>query len=245
MRALGLRLDRHAAAVVAVCVFATPEVRAGDEALAALLPKLSAWSARLESTLNRSLFTMTGHTDDVDGDGRTSDHKEGIFRVDARGARAHVYVIHYVEDGEDKTVEARERVWKDEAKRDKKPKEPDEVIHMPFLQGELPKYSFRIGETDPRVPSRVRVYFKPKEPAKNLGDGSAWVDTSTGEVLTMGVSPSKTSMFVDFINVTLEFGDVTPGGPGISRIGFEARGGFLFFHKRVRGSATLSNYELR
>lgn len=122
---------------------------------------------------------------------------------------------------------------------------PDEVLHMPFLQPELGKYSFRVGESDPRSPARVRIYFTAKQRAKNLGNGSAWVDTRTGEVLTMGVSPSKTSFFVDFINVTLEFGDVTPAGPAISRIGFDAGGGFLFFHKRVRGEATLSHYEVK
>jgi len=226
-------------------LFGTESLRAEDRSLEALLPKLSAWSARLEAALNRSVFTMTGHTDEVDGDGRASDHKEGVFRVDARGERVHVQVLRYAEDGEDKTAEAREKVRRDEEKRDKKHKEPDEVLRMPFLQPELGKYSFRIGESDPRSPARVRVYFSAKQRAKNLGNGSAWVDTRTGEVLTMGVSPSKTSLFVDFINVTLEFGDVTPAGPGISRIGFDARGGFLFFHKRVRGEATLSNYQVK
>lgn len=226
-------------------LFGTDSVRAEDQSLQALLPKLSAWSSRLEAVLNRSVFTMTGHTDEVDGDGKTSDHKEGVFRVDARGERAHVQVLRYAEDGEDKTAEAREKVRRDEEKRDKKHKEPDEVLHMPFLQPELGKYSFRVGESDPRSPARVRVYFTAKQRAKNLGNGSAWVDTKTGEVLTMGVSPSKTSLFVDFVNVTLEFGDLTPSGPGISRIGFDAGGGFLFFHKRVRGEAMLSNYQVK
>jgi len=218
---------------------------AEGDTLAALLPKLSAWSARFEAMLDRATFTMSGHTEEVDGDGHASDRKEGVFRINARGPRAHVEVIRYTEDGEDKTAKAREKVKKDEKDRANKPRDPDEILHMPFLASQLAKYDFRIGETDPRTPTRVRVYFTAKERAKNLGIGSAWVDVRTGDVLSMGVSPSKTSMFVDTLNVTLEFGESTPMGPGMSRVTFDARGGFLFFRKRVRGVALVSNYDVK
>src|ERR1041385_5566900 len=246
---LSCHAARHRPAVagaVAVAMLAgvlqSGDVHAEGDALPALMPKLSAWSARLESMLARAMFTISGHTEELDGDGHASDRKEGVFRVDARGPRSHVKVVRYTEDGEDKTAEARERVQDGEKKRDKKPKGPDEELHMPFLATELPKYSFHIGETDPQVPTRVRVYFAAKHPAKNLGNGSAWVDMQTGDVLTMGVSPSKTSMFVDSIDVTIEFGETTPMGKGMSRVRFEARGGFLFFRKHVRGLAMFSNY---
>lgn len=232
-------------AVALAGLLSTRAAPADGDALPALLPKLSAWSARFESMLTHAAFTMSGGTEEVDGDGEVSNRKEGVFRVNTRGARAHVEVVRYSEAGEDKTREARERVAEQERERANKPRKADEELHMPFLSAEEPKYVFRIGETDPRAPTRVRVYFTAKHPAKNLGNGSAWVDTQTGDVLSMGVSPSKTSLFVDYINVTLEFGENTSMGPALSRIRFEARGGFLFFRKKVRGMAVVSDYEVK
>lgn len=239
------RVRGGVALILAGSLLHTGDLRANDDALAAALPKLSAWSARFETMINRATFTMSGYTVVVGDDGKTSGRKEGTFRVDNRGRRAHFEVVRYTEDGEDKTEEAREKLRKDEKARAEEEKDPEDEIHLPFLASELPKYSFRVGETDPRAPSRVRLYFTARHPAKNLGIGSAWVDTRTGEVFSIGVSPSKTSLFVDYMNVTLEFGEPTPMGPGLSRMGFESRGGFWFLSKKIRGVAKLSDYDVR
>lgn len=229
---------------LAVAAWISPRAASADsDALPALLPKLSDWSARFESRLAHAAFTMSGNTEEVDGDGDAFNRKEGVVRIITRGSRAHVEVLRYSEGGVDKTRDTRERVAEQERDRARQPRSPDEELHMPFLSAEQPKYRFRIGEADPRAPRRIRVYFTAKHPAKNLGNGSAWVDAQTGDLLSLRVSPSKTSMFVDYINVTLEFGEDTPIGPAISRIRFEARGGFLFFRKEIRGGAVISEYE--
>ena len=149
-------------------------------------------------------------------------------------------MIRYSESGEDKTQEAREEAREGE----KKEKDPDDEVHMPFLASMQPKYSFRIRGTDKSDPSRVRIEFVPKHPEKTLPVGSAWVDSRTGEVLTMGVSPSKIGMFVDYLRVTITFGERMADTAAVSKITFEGAGGFLFFHKRFRGMAKLSEYSI-
>jgi hypothetical protein len=99
-------------------------------------------------------------------------------------------------------------------------------------------------DTDKADPARVRIEFAPKHLDKHLVIGSAWVDTRTGDVLTMGVAPSKKAMFVDYFHVTLEFAEKMGSGPAVSRITFEGSSGLLFFHKKFRGSARFFDYRL-
>jgi hypothetical protein len=239
-------IDARLLAVALVAFLQSGDAGAADQgAPAALLARLASSSARFEALLERATFTVTGHMEALDGDGDVSERREGAFRVSRKGRHATVHVIRYVEDGEDKTGEAREKAAKDERKRLAQKRDPDKEVHMPFLAGVQHRYSYRLGETDPRAPSRVRVYFTAKEPARNLGNGSAWVDGATGEIFSIGVSPSETPMFVSYVNLTLEFGERTKLGPAISRLGFETEGGVLFFRKHVRGSAVLSSYEFR
>ncbi|HEX3595952.1 MAG TPA: hypothetical protein VHU80_12660 [Polyangiaceae bacterium] len=144
--------------------------------------------------------------------------------------------IRYTEDGEDKVEEAREKA------AESSHKEHEDGPHMPFLATEQPKYEFHLREADTADPARVRVAFVPKHSDKHLVVGSAWVDTRTGEVLTMGVAPSKPGLFVDYLHVTLEFGEKMGDGPGVSKITFEGSGGLLLFHRKFRGAARLSGY---
>src|SRR5262249_34033859 len=154
------------------------------------------------------------------------------------GKKSHVDVIRYSESGEDKTEEAREKA------REKAKEEPDkeDEVHMPFLASEQPKYSFRLLAKDKADPARVRIAFRPKEPAKTLFVGSAWVDSRTGDVLSIGASPSKVGMFVDYLNITFTFGEKMGNVTAVSKVTFDGAGGFLFFHKRFRGMAKLSQY---
>lgn len=234
-----------AIALGASCVFFAKAVFADDAVgLATLLPKLAITSQRIETLVKKASFTMVGHMENVDGDGTVSGKKDGIVRVKNDGnGNSTVEVIRYVEDGQDKTEDARKKAEKREREA-KKPKEPDEEIHMPFLGTEQAKYDFRLGEADTADPSRVKIYFTAKRPAQNLLNGSAWVDTKTGEVLTMGVAPSRTPTFVDYLRVTIEFAESTPMGRAVSKIGFEGGGGIWFLRKRFRGTAVFSGYEV-
>jgi len=211
-----------------------------DVTLAALLPKLATSSERFESMLRKASYSVVGHMESEEHDGVVSDRKDIVFRVRTVGARQRIDVAKYTEDGRDKTEKAREKAREDEEEEE----DPDERAHMPFLGSEQAKYTFKIVEIDTHDRGRVRVYFTPKHPKIPLVVGSAWVDSRTGDVLSMGVSPAKTSLFVDYFRVTLEFGEHTPMGLAVSKIRFDGSGGFLFFHKRFRGFATLSDYTL-
>lgn len=209
--------------------------------LALLLPKLGQHAARFEEMKKRGTFTLRGRMEEVDGQGVASSTKEVLLRsVATPGART-TSILRYTEDGADKTGEARAKA---EKRRAEGKKEKKRDVHLPFLASEQPRYVFGIAERDAQKPSRVRVTFTPKEAAEDAFKGSAWVDEPSGEVLTMGFSPTKTSMFVDQIDVTMRFELQTPLGRAPSTISFEARGGVLFFRKRVRGSGTISDPSL-
>jgi len=228
---------------VAIVLASSPSPgRPGPEPDRAFLSRLGEGARRLETLMNRATFMVTGAVETVAGDGTVTERKEGVFRVDPRRTPAHVDWVWYREDGKDRTPEARGRSRDDERKRAGSPPDPGQAIHLPFLRVEQPKYRFRIGERDPRARTRVRVYFEARRSAKNLGNGSAWVDGDTGEILSIGVSPSKTPPLVDYIDVTVVFGAQTPFGRAVSRATLETRGGFLFFRKHLRGWMTVSKY---
>ena len=160
-------------------------------------------------------------------------------RVDADGAHVKFNILLYLEDGENKTEEAkkkqREREGEKKEKRDFK---------MPFFSTEQVRYDFDQVEVDKSVPSRVRISFVPKERAENTIEGSAWVDAQAGTVLSAGFKMSRTPAFVDYVHITVEFGESTALGPAISKVRLAGGGGFLFFRKRFRAEATMREYRI-
>ena len=68
------------------------------------------------------------------------------------------------------------------------------------------------------------------------------MDSRTGSLISAGFKLSKTSMFVDYVHFTVEFGETTALGPAVSKIHVEGQGGILFFRKRFRGTARVSDY---
>jgi hypothetical protein len=194
--------------------------------------------------LKKASFTVTGKMETVAGDGAISDPKEGIFKVVNDGSgNVKVEVVRYAEDGKDKTDDAKKKA-EERAKEPKKKPKPDEEVHVPFLGTEQGKYDYRIGEADKIDPTRVRVYFTPRSPAQNLLQGSAWVDSKNGDILSMGASPSKTPAFVDYFRIQIECAENTAMGPAPSKIMFEGGGGVLFLKKRFRGAATLTGWQV-
>lgn len=209
-----------------------------------MLQKLAASATRVEALLREGTYTISGHVESVGRGGGVADTKDGVFRVlsDALGPK--VEVVQYVEDGTDKTDEAKKKAEDKARERTTKQKDPDEQWHVPFLVSEQPKYDFRLEESDARDPSRVKIGFSPKQPAPNLFSGSVWVDTRTGAFFSADFSPSKTAAFVDYVRVHVELGEATPMGPAVSKLSFEAGGGLLFLRKRVRGTAVVSGYQV-
>lgn len=219
---------------------AAPASPAGVEAVpSALLSGLSNHAAAFEQMKLRGAFTMDGKVEEVDGDGKVSETKEMKLRVTPRPAAAPLTeVLRYLENGVDKTEEAREKAANRKPKKDKK------EIRMPFLATEQARYVFAVVEHDRVHPERLKVSFVPKEPAEDAIKGSAWVDTTSSSVLSMGFSFSKNPTFVDHVDIQLTFGLQTALGRAPSEIAFDGRGGFLFVHKHYRGKATLSNAKI-
>ncbi len=214
------------------------ETAAPSGDLPAILARAAQYAARFEDMKKRGTFTLSGRMEELDGGGKVDGTKELVVRSIATPARRKTEIVRYLEDGTDKTAEARQKA---EKRRAESKNEKKRDLHLPFLASEQGRYVFTLLERDAAVPSRVRVGFAPHVAAEDAFKGSAWLDDATGEVLTMGFSPTKTAMFVDHVDVTMRFDLATPLGRAPSNVSFEARGGLLFFRKRVRGSGTLSD----
>ena len=214
---------------------------ATSEALAPLLGRLARHATQFEEMKRRGSFTLSGRMEELDGKGQVDGTKEMVVRSTATPSERLVEVIRYVEDGTDKTAEARKKAQKRRAER--KAGKPDKTkdMHLPFLASEQRRYVFTLVERDPENASRVRIGFKPLVAAETAFKGSAWVDESAGEILTMGFSPTKNPTFVDHIDVTMRFDLSTPLGRAPSRVTFAARGGFLVIRKHYRGAATITD----
>ena len=215
-----------------------PAVASESSALAPLLAKLGQHAERFEQMKRRGSFTLNGKMEELDKGGHVDGTKEMILRVVATPAERKTEILKYLEDGADKTSEARQKAEKSRAeKKKKKPRE----LHLPFLPTEQAKYVFAVAE---REASRTRVTFHPVTPAETSFKGSAWVDEATGEVLTLGFSPSKNPTFVDHVDITMRFDHLTALGRAPSSVTFDARGGFLVIRKHYRGTVTITDPKL-
>ncbi|MBX3213862.1 MAG: hypothetical protein KF850_17620 [Labilithrix sp.] len=239
---------------LAVSLVAVPDMVRADDAsppsaapappLGPLLSRLARHAQQFEEMKRRGSFTLSGKMEELDRSGHVDGTKEMVVRVTATPAERVTEVVRYLEDGADKTAEARKKAEKRRADRRSGKAEKARDLHLPFLASEQPRYRFSFAERDPNDASRVRVAFEPLVAAENAFKGSAWVDEAAGEVLTMGLSPTKNPTFVDHVDVTLRFDLATPLGRAPSSITFDARGGFLVIRKHYRGSATITEPRL-
>jgi hypothetical protein len=206
-----------------------------------LMSRLAANAARFVAMKNRASYSIDGRMTMLDRKGNPDSVKEMSARVDADGHDSKFIVIRYVEDGEDKTADAQEEARK---KAQQRKKERDKKrLPIPILASEQPNYIFDQTEVDPAVPTHVKISFVPKAPDEDTIEGSAWVDTESANLISVGFKMSRPPMFVDYVHVTLEFGAPTALGPAISRVVADGDGGILFFYRRrFHATATLSNY---
>jgi hypothetical protein len=205
-----------------------------------LMARLAEYAARLDSMRTHASYNFDGHLETLDRAGQPDSKKTMTARVNADGTTATLDVFKYTEDGEDKTQEARQKAREREEKRKKEKKH----IRIPLLATEQPRYVFDQVEVSPSDPSRVKISFVPRAPDDDTVEGSAWIDATTGSLISVGFKLSKTSMFVDYMHFTVEFGETTKLGPAVSRVGVEGQGGILFFRKRFRGTAKISDYAI-
>jgi hypothetical protein len=220
-----------------------PAIAEASPPSSGLMAELAKSAANFERMRTHASYALEGRMETVDGDGEVSSWKAIVARVEADGSEARFLVDRYVEDGDDKTAEARAKALERARERRRDPDKRKE-IHMPTLASEQPRYAFDVVEVDRVDPSRVKLSFVPKVKTDTTVEGTAWIDTRRGAVLTAGFKLARTSMFVNYVHVTLVFGEETPLGPAVSKVSFEGEGGVLFFRKHVRGTATLSRYRI-
>lgn len=206
-----------------------------------LMAKLAAHAANFERMRTQASYAIDGRMEAVDGQGAPNgDVREMNARVEADGFDSTLLVDRYIEDGDDKTLDARKKA----AERKRDPDRKKKQIRMPMLNEEQARYTFDITEVDAKVPTRVKLAFVPRVRDERAIEGAAWVDTVRGTVLSAGFKLAQTSMFVRYINVQLVFGAETSLGPAVSKVEFEGEGGLLFVRKHFRGTATLSRYRV-
>jgi hypothetical protein len=225
----------------------TSEAKSHDDAatLGPLVARAARHAAQFEEMKRRGSFMLSGRMEELDRKGKVDVTKEMVVRVTATPATRQTEILRYTENGADKTAEARTKADKSRAERDKKEAKEKKTnfndLHLPFLASEQPRYVFTLAERDPALPTHVRVSFVPVAPAEDALKGSAWLDETTGEVLTMGFSPTKNPSFVDHVDVTMRFDLATPLGRAPSSVAFDVRGGFLIVKKHLRGSMTITD----
>ncbi len=207
-----------------------------------LLAKLAVYGQAFEAEMKRASYRVEGKMEILDGDGKPSETQELVAKVDANGGEPKITVLKYLEDGKDKTADAVKESQENAAKR-KKRHDDDKELKMPILASQQPRYDFDEVErsADGR---RVKIHFAPKSPADDTTDGSAWVDADAGTIVSASFRLSKTSMFIKYIHVIVEFAAQTSLGPAVSKVSIDGEGGILFFRRRFRGAATLSDYSI-
>jgi hypothetical protein len=235
-----------ASASAFVLALAVPEVARAAPPSPELLARLAAYATDFEDLRDKASFTLEGRLEKLDGDGKVDSVQEAAMRVEKSAAHRHVVVVRATEDGKDTTAEVQKKANEEEdeerQKEEKKQKGPS--LRMPFHPSQQARYVFDQVEVDRASPTRVRISFVPKEPAKDTVEGSAWVDTTTARLLTAGFKLSKPGTFIDYVHITAEFAEGSPPGSALSRITFDGQGGLLFFRKHFRGETRFHDYRV-
>jgi hypothetical protein len=222
-------------------LFLAPRDAHGAAPSADLMQHLAVHAAGFETMKTHASYAVDGELQTLATDGLVDGTKELTGNVVADGKKAKFKVVKYTENGADKTDEAKQKA-KEAAAKNKKDKKKN--IRMPFHATEQGRYDFDVVETDPNDPSRIRISFVPKTKAEDTIEGSAWVDTKTGTVVSAGFKLSQPPSFVDYVHVTVEFGAPTALGPAVSHVSITGKGGFLVFRKEFRADAKLSSYAI-
>jgi hypothetical protein len=208
----------------------------------ALLARLATHAAAIERMRTQASYLVEGEVDELDGSGKV-DHVETMTaRVETDGRRPHLVVVKSTDDGKDSTEASRRDTILGGLGMIGQTANDD--VEVPFAAEAQPHYVFDQIGTDPADPARVHISFIPREPSEHTSEGSAWVETKTATLLSAGFKLSKPGFFVEYVHVTLEFGEKSAIGPALSRVQVDGRGGFLFFRRHFRVQATMSDYRI-
>ncbi len=188
-----------------------------------------------------SKYGQTETEEDLDGENHvTSVRMTKSVQHLLPGGKQHGDVILAIEDGQDVTEKVRAFRAEREAKANQGREEPlpiDLDFHLPFEASQLDRYTFtRVGGTD----AQPILQFEPREDRKRLWVGQARIDAATGTLLDLSGHPAVLPMFVDQIDVRLEFSPERPPGLMPAKVVIEGGAHFLFFHKRMRYTSVTS-----
>jgi hypothetical protein len=209
-----------------------------------LLDKLSHHAEEFAALMGRGSYEIEQASEELDGNGGIASREITRAHVDFDGTMQRELVESCLRDGKNVTTEKQEQVRKAEAGED----EGDGLwvgarLPMPFLEEEQVRYAFDFLKADPADPSHALIAFAPKKADRHTMQGTAWVDATSGALLSASAFLSKPAGHADWIRFTVDFGEKTPLGEAISRISYEAKGSFLLFRKHVRGEVVLSHYK--
>jgi outer membrane lipoprotein-sorting protein len=207
-----------------------------------MMARLAVHAEAVETMRTHASYALEGELDAIDGDGKVDSVKKMTARIEADGEKTRLVVVKCTENGKDVTEDAR----KDARTGNEKSKEEraKRYVELPLRASIQPRYVFDQIAVNPADPTLVEISFVPKEPSEHTSEGTAWIDTKTGTLVSAGFKLSKPGFFVDYIHFTIEMGEKTSLGPAISRVTVDGKGGILFFRKHFRGEAKLFDYRI-
>ena len=243
-RRIDLRHALHAGlgGALALSVATTASAQPPDPAL---MDRLAHHLEAIHELGKRATLRLNQLVEELDGDGKVSSTETQVAHVETDGSKPHEVIEHATKDGKDVTAEAREKAKKEEEEAaSKKGKDDQPPFTLPFSPASAGIYTYDQVGSDAADPTRVEIAFTPKKPDKHTVEGKAWVDTTTGTIISAGVKMSKPPTFVDWVHFTVELAEKTPLGPALSRLTFEAKAGILFIRKHLRGEIKMSDYKV-
>lgn len=224
--------------------FAIPRIARATTPAPDVMARLAVHAASFETMKTHASFLIAGKLEELDGSGVATTTREMTGQVTADGTKLHFAVLKYLENGQDKTADVQAKA-KDADQKPASPSAPKKRdFRMPFHTGEQPRYYFDQIAVDGTTPTRVQIAFVPKIREDDTIEGSAWVDTVAGTVLSSGFKLTKPPSVMDWVHAQLTFGASTSLGPMVSKIDLEAAGGILFVRRHLRATATLTNHSI-
>ncbi len=231
----------------------SPLARGADDALPALLARLAAAEERTAKVYDDWEYTMTIQADELDKKGVATRAEKIEMRHGHANGEATDALVRYERDGKDVTAEEkakhdakvakRHEKEKDKAKsKDAKSDDGGSDFPSPFAPKEQPRYTFTALGSDPAGAGRVRIGFAPKKAADMEMKGEAVVDSSTGRIRSMTMTPAKLPAMVQALEISMEYGNGTDDAPLLSVMKMHGEGGILFVKKRFRAVTTFTNF---
>jgi hypothetical protein len=227
-----------------LAVAAAPRSAAAAPPDPQLMVQLGHHAEAFKQLMTAANFTFETFIEKLDSDGKVTSTRTKLGHVEHDAEGGHERVIRCVEDGQDITADEQKKALKQDAERHEKRRqlEEDDDLRPPFIPAEQARYVFEQIGVDPHDPTRLEIRFVPKQPDKTSMEGTAWVSTASGTVLSLSAKLNKPPLFVDWVQFSAEFGASSSLGPAPSRFTFEGSGGLLFIHQHLRGEMKMRDF---